>query len=244
MIQYERRQQILRYLEEHQSATVRELAATVFASEASVRRDLESLEEQGHVRRTYGGVLLSQYRNSVVPFDLRDAENSAAKEQIAKRAADMIPDGSTVMLDASSTARRIVKYLAGRRDLKIITNSQKLFDEPVGAGIELYCTGGAYRPQNHDFVGAGAERYLAGVTADLLFFSSQGISEDGEISDVSEEETSLRRVMLSRAKRKFFLCDASKLGVRRVFTLCYKDDLDGILCNVPLPWEDAFGGTS
>lgn len=237
MIQYERRQQILRYLEEHRSATVKELSACVFASEASVRRDLEALEAQGHVRRTYGGVLLSQYQNSVVPFDLRDADNSTAKEQIAARAADMIPDGSTVMLDASSTARRIVKYLTGRRDLKIITNSQKLFDEPVGEGIELYCTGGAYRPKNHDFVGAGAERYLLGVTADLLFFSSQGLSEDGEISDVSEEETSLRRVMLARAKKKYFLCDDSKLGVRRVFTLCHKDELDGVICNLPLPWE-------
>ena len=238
MIQYERRQSILQYLEKRQSASMRELADHIFASEASVRRDVATLEEQGYVERIYGGVILSQYRNSVVPLDLREGEHSAEKEQIAKRAAEMIPDGCTVMLDASSTARRIVKYLGNRRDLKIITNSVKLFDAPIGEHITLYCTGGTYSRHNHDFVGAGAETYLRSVTADFLFFSSQGLSDDGEITDVSEEETALRRVMLSRAKKRIFLCDSSKLGTKRVFTVCHKDELDGILCDAPLPWEE------
>lgn len=238
MIQYERRQNILEYLDRRQSASIRELAEYIFASEASVRRDIAALEEQGYVRRIYGGVILSQYQNSVVPLDLREGEHSAAKEQIARRAAEMIPDGCTVMLDASSTARRIVKYLDRHRDLKIITNSVKLFETPIGEHISLYCTGGTYSRRNHDFVGAGAENYLRSVTADLLFFSSQGISEDGEITDVSEEETALRRVMLTRAKKRIFLCDSSKIGIKRVFTLCHRHELDGILCDAPLPWED------
>ena len=63
------------------------------------------------------------------------------------------------------------------------------------------------------------------------------MSDDGEISDASEEECSLRKVMMSRAKKKIFLCDASKLGLKRTFTLCNKDDIDVMICDRPFPWE-------
>lgn len=237
MMQYDRQQTILSLMRERRSATVKELSALVYASEASVRRDLEVLENKGFVERVYGGVVLSEYKNSEVPISLRDAEHHAVKEKIAQRAAQMIPDGSTILLDASSTARRIVKYIGHARDLRIITSNLSVFEELGNLNVEAYCTGGAFRRTGHDFVGAAAEAYVRSVSADIVFFSSQGISDDGEITDVSEERTALRRVMMERSRRRVFLCDASKIGVRRVFTLCTKDDVDDIVCDVPLPWE-------
>lgn len=237
MIQYERQRSILNILESRGTASVRELSAAVFASEASVRRDIEALEQQGHVKRIYGGVMLSRFENSVIPLDLRDPEHSAIKDQLAQRAVAMVPDGATLLLDASSTARRMMRHLTHRRDLKIITNNLRLLHEAQGTNVQLYGTGGAYDPQNHAFVGPAAEAYVRGISADFLFFSSQGITEDGEITDVSEEETSLRRVMLTRARRRVFLCDSSKIGIRRVFTLCTRRDVTDILCDAPLPWE-------
>ena len=88
--------------------------------------------------------------------------------------------------------------------------------------------------QSNVFVGSTAENYISKINADILFFSSQALSDEGEISDVSEEETSLRRVMLSRAKKKIFLCDSSKLGMKKTFTLCSKDDVDVIICDKEL----------
>ena len=238
MIQYERQQKIISILEQRQTASIRELSSLLFASEASVRRDIAALEEKGYVQRIYGGVVLSKYKNSVVPVDLRDGANSDAKELIARRAAELIFDGATVLMDASSTVRRIVKYIDHRHDVKIITNNHRIFSEVTDSSLQLYCTGGLYGKKNHDFLGPAAEKYLQSVNADLVFFSSQGITEDGEITDVSEEETSLRRVMLSRATKKIFLCDSSKIGVRKVFTLCKKDEIDQIICDKKLPWEN------
>lgn len=237
MIQYDRQQKVLQFLKEHRSASVKELAAYVYASEASVRRDVEALEKEGFVRRVYGGVVLSEYKNSEVPISLRDAEHHDVKEKIARRAAAMIPDGSTVLLDSSSTTRRIVKYIGHCRDLRIITSNLAIFSALGDLDVEAYCTGGTFRKKGHDFVGAAAEAYVRSISADIVFFSSQGISETGEITDVSEERVALRRAMMERAKRKVFLCDSSKIGVRRVFTLCTKDDVDDIVCDVPLPWE-------
>ena len=237
MIQYERQEQILAYLERQKTATVRELAKHLFTSEASVRRDIAALEGRGLVTKIYGGVLLSRYQNGVVPVGLRDGDHSAVKEEIARRAAELIRDGDTVMMDASSTVRRIIKYIGNRRGVQIITNNHRIFTDCKQSGIRLYCVGGIYDGENHAFYGPAAEQFLRGVTADCLFFSSQGISREGIISDASEAESSLRRVMLSRARRRYFLCDGSKLGVERMFTLCHKDDLDGVICDAPLPWE-------
>lgn len=234
MIRYERQKKILEYLEGQQSATISELAKALFTSEASVRRDITTLEAQGFVNKIYGGVLLSKYQNSVVPVKLRDGDHSTVKEELAKRAAQMIRNGDTVIMDASSTVRRIIKYMGHLHNVNVITNNLNIFSECESKGIRLYCTGGTYSPHNHALVGPSAENYLRNISADILFFSSQGITEDGIISDVSEEESSLRKVMIEHSERKYFLCDSSKIGIRKTFTLCHKDDLTGVICNIEL----------
>jgi len=236
-MQFDRRQAILSYLQERKSATVSELARSVYASEASVRRDLEALEAEGYLNRVYGGAVLAQPANTVTPLVLRDGEHAAQKEEIAKRAAEMVKDGSTLLMDACATTRRMLKHLEHRHGLRIFTNNLHAAELMANSDAEIYLTGGLYDRKNHAFVGPAAERFLQTVSADLLFFSSQGLSESGEISDVSAIDNSLRRVMLSRAQKKIFLCDSSKIGIRRDFVLCTRHEIDTILCDEKLPWE-------
>ncbi len=237
MIIYERQELILSYLKENRFATIKELSKIVWASESSVRRDLRVLEQKGFVTQIYGGVTLSDFAGTVVPIELRDSYNSTVKDILAKKASKHIFDGATIFMDGSSTVKRIMQYLSPFTNLKIITNNQLIFSECTNTGIKLYCTGGLYNRQSNIFSGSAAESYIDSVNADILFFSSQAMSEEGEISDVSEEETSLRKKMLSRAKKKIFLCDSSKLGLKKTFTLCTKDDVDVIICDKKLPWE-------
>lgn len=236
MLLYQRQQEILNYLNKNQSATVKELASIVWASESSVRRDIKALEQKGYVKQVYGGVILPN-QNSVVPIALRDSFHSAVKDSLAEAAAKHIFDGATVIMDNSSTVRRIIKYTDNFHYLRIITNNQCIINECDKSNIELYCTGGKYIKQNNVFVGSSAENYIKNIYADILFFSSQAVSDDGEISDICEYETNIRKVMLSRAKKKIFICDSSKLGYKKTFTLCTKDDVDVIICDKPLPWE-------
>ena len=236
-MQFDRQQAILALLESKKSATVRELAKAVFASEASVRRDLEAMEAKGYLHRVYGGAVLAQQANAITPLVLRDGEHAAQKEELARAAAEMVQDGSTLILDASSTTRRMLKHLEHRHGLRIFTNNARAMELLANSDAEIYITGGLYDRKNHAFVGPAAERFLMSITADMLFFSSQGLSENGEISDVSAIDNSLRRIMLSRAKQKIFLCDSSKLGLRRDFVLCTRHDVDLILCDQKLPWE-------
>ena len=225
----ERQTKIMEILSSRHFATVKELAASVYCSESSVRRDIKALVAKGYLYETYGGVVLPEYSGDVVPVGIRDGYKSAIKDELARRAAAYVEDGATVIMDGSSTVRRIVKYIGDRRNVRIITNNVKLLTECKSSGMTVYLTGGRYLPESNILVGRAAEDQLREINADVCFFSSQAVSEEGEISDASEEETSLRRVMLSRAAKKIFVFDSSKLGLRRTFKLCSVDEVDEVI---------------
>ena len=234
---YERQNIILEYLKKKHYSTIKELIKLVWTSESSIRRDIKKLEKNGYLKQFYGGVILAGYENSVVPVALRNNHNSSIKDELAKQASKLIFDGATIFMDGSSTVRRILKYINCYHGLKIITNNLLIFNENISSEIQVYCTGGRFVPENNIFVSSSAKNFLKGINADLMFFSSQAISETGEISDASEEETYLRQIMLSRAKTKIFLCDSSKIGLKYTFAVCTKDEVDKIICDKKLPWE-------
>lgn len=238
MLKYERHQEILRILRETRTASIKDIAKQIYTSEATIRRDIELLEKKGLLHRTYGTVILSEYVNDVIPYTIRETTNSAVKEKIAKRAASLIKDGDVILMDNSTTVRCMIKYISGVSNIKIISNSLCLFSEIQNKkNITFYSTGGKFNVYNNVLVGNSVEEYLRTINADILFFSARALSDDGEISDVSEDETPIRKAMLRRADRKIFLCDSSKLIKRCMLKICDKDDVDEIICDVPLPWE-------
>ncbi len=236
MTQLERQQKILSILKSlpnDSSVSVKELADRLDASESSVRRDLISMESRGLVTHIYGGVMQARRRDEVIPVGIRDSEQSAVKDRLAAMAARLIEDGDTVFFDSSSTVARMLKYIDEHKKVRIITNNQRLFGELDRPNLTLYCTGGTYDPKNHNFLGMHAEEYVRRMRADIAFFSSMGLSADGEINDISESEVSMKRTMLSRARRKVFLCDSEKVGVEKFITLCKIDEVDDIICDKP-----------
>ena len=144
MLQYERQQAVMDFLKQHHTATIHTLARQLYTSEASIRRDIAALEAAGLVVKVYGGVILPEHKNEVVPVELREGANSAAKEVIALEAAKLIHDGDTVFFDSSSTVRRICKHIKNRKHLKIITNNVRICHELKDTDITVYCTGGEY----------------------------------------------------------------------------------------------------
>ena len=88
---------------------------------------------------------------------------------------------------------------------------------------------------NQAYVGRIAEQTLENLCVDIAFFSSQGVSEDGEVTDYSEEETALRRVLLRRAKRAILLCDSSKVGKKYLYRLGHLSDMSDVITDSAFP---------
>lgn len=231
MFEIERLDRILALLREKQTATVKALAAQLYASEATVRRDLNELENRGLVKRVHGGVVLLDGANRELPLYVREQQNVEAKRIIAGKAAHYLQDGQVIFLDASSTVMFLIKHLESFQSLTIITNGLKTAQELSTLNHKVYCTGGLMLHNSSAYVGDFAADFVRHFNADIFFFSSRGVSDDGRITDESSEETHVRRVMLAQSRQKIFLCDRSKLGKTYCYNLCHTSQTDAFLTN-------------
>ncbi len=229
----ERLEKIMEILEAEHSVTVNRLAQTLYVSPPTVRRDLDTLEKQGKVVRTHGGVILRQTAESEIPLMLREEQNNVSKQIIAEKASRMISDGAVIFLDASSTAAYLIPHLKKFSDIIAVTNSPKTSMKLGEARIRSYCTGGLLLNQSMAYVGSEAERFVSAINADLFFFSSRGYIADGCITDSSVEEAALKKAMMKNAARSIYLCDSSKQGRKYMYNICRTADVDGIIDESP-----------
>jgi len=98
-----RRMKILDWLQEEGSARVRDLSAAFGVSEATIRQDLEKLDSDGHISRQHGGAFLRTMPKQVQTLSLQHMENIDKKRKIGIKAASLIGEGETIILDAGST---------------------------------------------------------------------------------------------------------------------------------------------
>ena len=223
---WERQREIMRLAEENGYVKVDFLARRLHISESSIRRDLLLLEANGEIRRTYGGAEPTRGGARLIPYDLRARQNEGQKRTVASIASSLVSDGDVVFLDGSTTAFYLVDHL----------NSLSAALALSGTQVRLLSTGGRPNPENPSALGGPqAERLISEMHADVVFFSAQSLSGDGEITDCFEEEIALRRLMCRRASRRVFLCDGSKLGKTSPYTLCDLGDVDTVVCDQPIP---------
>ena len=238
MLKNERQNAILETLRARKYCTVSYLTKQLYVAPITVRRDLQELEEAGFLIRCHGGATLPDHENREVPFVVRNQTNHAAKEQLAKQASAYIKPGDTVFLDASSTVSLMVKHLSRDMNITVVTNSTFVLEKLQEKHIPCYLTGGMPVENSHALVGHLAEQAVSCFCIDVCFFSSQGISENGIISDQSEDETALRKLVARSAQRQYFLFDDSKFGKQFTFKLSNVRDLTGVITSLhPYPFE-------
>lgn len=238
MLPLERRNQILEILSKKQAATVDELCAALYSSGATIRRDLQILENNGLIRRTHGGAVHIDNNTRDFPLTLRENENAAAKELLAQKAIVLIKDGQTLFMDSSSTVCHLARRLSGFKGLRVITNGLKTASilAEIG-GIEVYSTGGRLRENAMSFTGNQAMELVRNFNADLAFISCRGIDPEVGITDSDESEASLKRIYINNAKHVILMCDSSKLGKRCFCKVGPIDAVHKIITNGQLPSE-------
>ncbi len=215
--------------------TVSRLSEMTYTSESSIRRDLAHLQTLSLVRRTHGGVSLPGDFNHAVPYSSRMEQNIAEKRKIAKRAAALLTDGQSVMLDGSSTAGFLVPYIAMHKDMILFTNNMLTAISAVNHGIETHCIGGCAIGGSAVLSGEQAYTAIEKISPDMLFFSSQCIDSDGYIYDPIPEESYIRTLMLRSARCRVFLCDSGKFGHRSLYRLTNANDIDVCVFDQPYP---------
>lgn len=232
MFKKERQDNILNIIRSRKYCTVEYLSKQLFVAPITVRRDLTEMEAMGLITRCYGGATVPEYENREIPFEIRNKSNFSAKETLAKKAAKCITDGDVVFLDASSTVSHITKYISEEQNITVITNSTFVAEKLKEKHILCYLTGGRPVENSYALVGSIAEQTLSGLYANICFFSAQGIDENGIISDQSESESALRKIMIKNAQKQYFLFDSSKYSKRFAFAICTAQEISGIITDL------------
>lgn len=238
MLPLERQNKILEILEQRQAVSVDELSALLYSSGATIRRDLQALENGGMIRRTHGGAVHIDSNTTDFPMTLRENENLNAKEVLAQRALPLIRDGQTLFMDSSSTICRLARHLTGFQRVRVITNGLKTASILADIdGVEVYSTGGRLRDNAMSFGGTQAMEFARQFHADYAFISCRGIDYEVGITESNETEAQLKRVYMQNAKRVVLMCDGSKIGQRFFCKIAPIESVWKIITNVQLPPE-------
>jgi DeoR/GlpR family transcriptional regulator of sugar metabolism len=217
MLAAERRKKIIELVHQDKRVLVSDLSRMFEVTEETIRRDLEKLEKDGILSRTYGGAMLNRHTNEDLPFVTRNAINTDIKRDIALKALNLIKDGDTLMADPSSTAFEFLKLLGNKSNLTIITNSIHILHEFANSNMNIISTGGSLRYRSLSLVGPIAHETIQRYNVDTAVISCKGIDMDKGITDSNEPECELKKYMLRQADKVILLADHTKFD-RTAFT--------------------------
>ncbi|WP_423066863.1 DeoR/GlpR family DNA-binding transcription regulator [Devosia sp. CN2-171] len=213
-----RRRKILEWLQEEGSARVRDLSSAFEVSEATIRQDLERLEVDGYVSREHGGAYLKTLPRQVETLSLQHLENMDKKRKIGVRAASLVGDGETIILDAGSTTTEVAHGLQQRRDLTVITNALNIA-LILGAvpGFAVHMPGGQFKAPTLSLSGDKSVEYFRDILAGKLFLATAGVSLEAGLTYPSFADLQLKQAMIKAAQHVYLVADSTKIN-RTSFT--------------------------
>ena len=212
LIASERQREIVRRLADVGSLRIVDLVEAFDVSDETIRRDLAVLEDQGYLTRTHGGAI-ADGRDSETTFQRRAREFPAQKDAIARAAAALVQDGSTIMMDSGTTMRHFATQLQHKRDLVVITNGINNTNELLAnPSLTLVLTGGVVRRATLGASGELAVATLKSLHADQTFIATQGFSAKAGLTYPSFEEVAVKRALIESGGKVTLLADGSKCG--------------------------------
>ena len=220
---------ILEYLRAKKTASVSELCEALFVSEPTMRRDLAALNTAGKIIRTHGGAIYRNEPGENLPLAYREREHSDAKSIIGKKCLSLISDGDTIMVDGSSTGLALLRNIAIKKSIVVITNSAKAPLVLAETGVKTFVTGGELATDTYAYVGSYTESFLQSFNADICFFSVRTLTENGNLTDNAIAENAVRKIMMAKSRKKVLMLDSQKIGAPCINTLCSLSEIDYVV---------------
>jgi DeoR/GlpR family transcriptional regulator of sugar metabolism len=233
----ERLDRILAMLQDRGRVSVAELSQQFEVSAVTIRHDLTTLEQRGFLVRTHGGAMLKPNAGTDLPaFALRKELHLAEKQRIGQAAADLVGDGESIVLDASTTAWQIARHLKARKELTVVTNGLFIALEFVESpGVTVVMPGGSLRPASASLVGDQGACILERYHVQKGFFGAGGFTLEEGLTDTDQYEVELKRRMVERAKEVIAVVDSSKWGQVTFAPLVSVDQLQRVITDTSAP---------
>lgn len=224
MLVEERRQKLSEIVSRRGYVPLPELITEMGVSESTVRRDLEHLHETGVLRRTHGGATAVSETSPLPALEERSGRQRTEKQRIAKKAAELIGDGETILLDGGTTTLEVARQLVGR-SLVVVTNSLPIASLlATGRETDVVLIGGYVYPKTGVALGPIAVQALKTLHVDRLVMSVGGVTERGLFNgNLLLVET--EQAMMQCARETVVVADHTKFGKQAITLL---DDWSGV----------------
>jgi DeoR family fructose operon transcriptional repressor len=230
LIPAQRRDRIQEYLAIHQIARTVDLCELLDASEATVRRDLEWLEQKGILERTHGGAIQNQRMILEQEYQQRAQHHPEQKKRIGELAASLIEDGDIVFINSGTTATQVLQHIRRDSNISVFTNNVSAVMDLGDPGFHYYLTGGEFQSRSNSLAGRFALDNLGLVYANKTILGVDGISLKHGCTVPTSPEAEVMRRMIERTKGQVvIIADFSKWGVVSNFQVANIDEIDKLV---------------
>lgn len=224
-----RQRAIIEILESNQLATVDELSTQLSVSEATIRRDLMSLESKGLISRTWGGATpVSSVAFESFVYE-RTKENLVLKQEIANAAVEMIEEGEVIALDVGTTCMEVAKLLRRFQRITVFTNSMLSAQILGNCTFNVHLIGGRMRPGEYSMVGSVARETALQFHYDKYFMGASGFDLNHGPTDFNLDDVEIKQCFLKKARQRIALLDHTKFGRVSLASICGVEGLTHII---------------
>ena len=194
---------------EDYNLSVTRLSESLGVSAVTVRSDLSSMEEKGFILRTRGGAL-PVFHPDILHSQRQKQEE---KSRIARAAAEMVEEGDAIMIDDGTTTSLVLKYLMGKRNIHVVTNSTlALTYARVNPTLHLTVIGGEFRPSSESLLGPVSLTHLERYHVKYAFVGTGGFTAASGMTTHLEESAEIIKQMAMQADKTILLADSGKYG--------------------------------
>lgn len=235
----DRRAKIIDLIEQVGIVKVAALSIKFSVSEVTIRNDLVQLEKKNVLIRAHGGAMKYQRVGIDFELDIKSKKHLEEKERIGKRAAELIKDGDTIIIDSGTTTLQIAKNLARINNLTVITNSLNIAGQLVGqSNVKVIMPGGMLRRKSLSLIGPVAENSIKNYYCDKVFLGVDGIDTKYGISTPNSEEAHLNNIMINISREIIVVTDSSKFCRKSFAFIAPLSKIDTIITDKNIPEDE------
>ncbi|MCP4431063.1 MAG: DeoR/GlpR transcriptional regulator [Gammaproteobacteria bacterium] len=205
-----RQQAIMHFIRQHGSVQVDQLSEHLQVTPQTIRRDLNQMYDLNLIQRVHGGAVIMDHVENL-GYGARKGLMVEEKSEIAKRAAELIPDNSSLFINIGTTTERVAEYLRDGHGMLVITNNINVASLLWPCrGVEVMIAGGTIRQADGGIVGSSTEEFIDQFRVDYAIIGCSAIDDDGEFFDFDLREVRVTQAIIRRARSVILVTDSMK----------------------------------
>ncbi len=240
MVLKQRQQQVFQWIQREGYATVEALAEQFCVTPQTMRRDINTLCDQGLLARYHGGASLPPSSVENIAYPARQVMNLEGKQRIAQLVARYIPNDASLFINIGTTTEEVAKALLHHRGLRVVTNNLHVAVILCpNSSFEVIIAGGLVRHRDRGIVGEATLDFINQFKADFGIIGISGIESDGALLDFDYREVRVAQAIIANSRKMLLVADHSKFNRNAMVRLGDLSQVDHLFTDHPLPEDMA-----